>query len=1768
MKRIKGLFVLLSFILTAVLQGYYINAADKVFYPNGLDNVKRTIHAGTDDDPIKITGQDGLEHIIDGSGMAVAVIDDAIGRDHPGFENKPKNPKRGKEKLILLPDYTRDYSEDLTLPWDLWHGLHVAGIIAGNGRSSEEKDAPQYKGIAPEAQIIFAKTKDSNKKIVGDTDMAQAIEDAVLNGADVINMSLGTESSTYNSSRVLRDAIDRAVANGVVVVATTGNSGYMGYPDLKPKAVNPDYGVIASPGLFSNVLSTMSFDVENINNRYILADNNPRKLRVKDRQYNNVNYSSIQDQEKAYVYIKSPDRYYFHADDFSDVDVRDKFVILDKYGPEYAVTKYGDIYPGYTGAAVILKEKGAAGVILVEPQGFNYHPLEEIQVWDSYAKTYVAAGREVYEEVADFPILGLTYEDGHSLIEQQNGTMTLFSAFADIPIDTGNKVTDFSSWGVSSDLVFKPDLGASAGIGVWSFSNYTDVDGRRHYSSITKRGTSMAAPQVSAAAALVKQRLKLQYPDLINRNVVSLIQNLLVSTAKPMKDDDGIYFSPRGQGNGLLQIKEACLSDVITKSDLNIADIESGYAKTNLRTIGNKVEFSVYLENYGLKEHRFKAPEITVLTDKIKDGYFTMRSKIIDNTRIKLTSSATNDIVVPARIGNTPGKTVVKIAFDLSDIDAELLQNAPKGYWIDGIIKFKGDVDIYHSFTGFKGDWQALDVYEKFVYDFNNGGEKEGITIAEQPFYNLKKYNGLHVTAFLTQMGYNRRNYAIKKVLGELPDSKSDNIRASRYKLAISPNDDAYADYIEPRFIMLRNFASIKFNIKDSLGNNVFDREYGTGNTDNGKNFSSEEKPFTENTSALRWDGKVDEEVKEGLYKITVRVYKDIVNYVNPVTDTGTDANNYQEDHFDLKVDITPPILKPVKIVSKENGNVIFRINAEDKKLKNTDIDGSGIYKAVLITTAGEEELKFNPENEIAIKDYEKILPQTQFETAKIRLTDWAGNTSIYNLDSIIDGQDSGNINIKSVVKSEDGEDGEIDVSYVFENVITGKIYSFYEHLPVGEYLITPYNIPKGYIFADNDQKQEVIIEKDKTLEKVFEYEKSGRIAKIVVSEAIDRRSSKIAADNNINIRLINVQSGILYIAKLEGREYNFNVPFGVYKIEFTNLKDNLQARIFDQENVETKYIKAEGISGVYYKYGFNEENPGAEIKITPEIAEHYYEGKTYMLVSAENNKNITIHAYPTYLDDYGEVELDESQPLIINDHNATITEVPSLENPKNKIYHIELNNEVIEKLIPGMVLKVKAVDKDDATDITESSRLAVVSYNEVLNAQKMEYMKLKTAEALKNNKITEEVKNEIYEKIADIEYDMHLFHNSIDRTRAINWSYRGYTEDYAIAGLIQAHNKMNEFRGYMNEKLKEDITYPLIYIHGAYLPNVKNILFRVYGDENEYVGVEDFTTSIVADENAVLNAAKFLKKEALADPETEEDISFENLNKLSMLPITKSFKIFNSWNAKNVKLSNNSENDAELLFDTISDRTVDILLVADINDYGKEKSQLFTLGQLIEKAEKLYNLHKNDKNNTEAEMFKTRIDKLKKFLNDPILSMNIINKEYEKLTRAVKRFEDILGVKSDIEDDKSSTVDKYHRITYITIADQSDKGVVEDKIGDKQINNKKQPKISAIANFNTKHNSKTADNEEKYQKTSDIDAENKQNQISDKEEVNSTKIDNKTESVASVADNKKSDENEELISHAQNNALRNLVVLAVTAVLSALIVVIILFKMRKKLTK
>jgi serine protease len=145
----------------------------------------------------------------DGTDVVVAVVDTGVSEGPDGFGT-------------LLAGY--DFVDDDAQANDAnGHGTHVAGTVAQATDNGEG-----VAGVAPGAAILPVRVLDADGT-GSSVDVAAGIIWAVDNGADVINMSLGSGSP----SMVIEEACAYAHEAGVLVVASSGNDGYtnfVGYP--------------------------------------------------------------------------------------------------------------------------------------------------------------------------------------------------------------------------------------------------------------------------------------------------------------------------------------------------------------------------------------------------------------------------------------------------------------------------------------------------------------------------------------------------------------------------------------------------------------------------------------------------------------------------------------------------------------------------------------------------------------------------------------------------------------------------------------------------------------------------------------------------------------------------------------------------------------------------------------------------------------------------------------------------------------------------------------------------------------------------------------------------------------------------------------------------------------------------------------------------------------------------------------------------------------------------------------------------------------------------------------------------------------------------------------------------------------------------------------------------------------------------------------------------------------------------------------------------
>ena len=169
---------------------------------------------------------------ITGEGVTVAVLDTGI-YNHPDLSGR----------IVGFKDFIKNKTSAYD---DNGHGTHVAGDIASDGISSNEK----YVGIAPKANLVGVKVLDKNGSGSLST-VIKGIQWCINNknsyGIRVINISLGSTADQSYEDDPVCIAVEKAWQKGIVVCAAAGNEG-------------PNDYTISSPGIDPMIITVGALD--------------------------------------------------------------------------------------------------------------------------------------------------------------------------------------------------------------------------------------------------------------------------------------------------------------------------------------------------------------------------------------------------------------------------------------------------------------------------------------------------------------------------------------------------------------------------------------------------------------------------------------------------------------------------------------------------------------------------------------------------------------------------------------------------------------------------------------------------------------------------------------------------------------------------------------------------------------------------------------------------------------------------------------------------------------------------------------------------------------------------------------------------------------------------------------------------------------------------------------------------------------------------------------------------------------------------------------------------------------------------------------------------------------------------------------------------------------------------------------------------------------------------------------------------------------------
>ena len=479
-----------------------------------------------------MTGVDQLQKVdgLSGEGVTVAVIDSGIDYNHPDFGGSGKNDQTADfpgDRVVGGHDFVGDaYDSGAGIPVspDAYpddcggHGSHVAGIIGADG---------EVLGVAPSVDLlsyrVFGCDGSSSTEVI-----LAAMEQAMEDGADVVNMSLGASFVTWQDYPTAQMS-DVMSANGVTMVISAGNEGVAGTFSS------------GAPGVSADAITVASVDNTHLRSPYATAAG----------------------AEIAYA----------AATGGSEIPTSGELALVSAGAPGTPAAQACD-------PAAVTPASGPGQALLIERGVCSFYEKAfagQSAGYDSvilYNNAPGAVNPTVEGDPAiTIPVVMISQDDGLALQEAlAAGGVTWAWAEGTVVGEnaTGGLVSDFSSYGLTAELQLKPDIAAPGG-SIWST---IPLEQGGHGSM---SGTSMAAPHVAGAAALLLE----SSPDLTPREVKTAMMNTADQLDWSLIPGAGYLEPVHRQGAGILDMVGA----VHTATRVDEPSISLGEGEAGLQTV-------------------------------------------------------------------------------------------------------------------------------------------------------------------------------------------------------------------------------------------------------------------------------------------------------------------------------------------------------------------------------------------------------------------------------------------------------------------------------------------------------------------------------------------------------------------------------------------------------------------------------------------------------------------------------------------------------------------------------------------------------------------------------------------------------------------------------------------------------------------------------------------------------------------------------------------------------------------------------------------------------------------------------------------------------------------------------------------------------------------------------------------------------------------------------------------------------------------------------
>ncbi|MBR3779379.1 MAG: leucine-rich repeat protein [Clostridia bacterium] len=667
----------------------------------------------------------GIEY--DGTGMVVAVLDTGLDSNHTAFS--PNNFTSNKlgltyDQVASLIDKTTAYKwadGNLTVdnvfinnkvPFgydyadndpDVYsthnnHGTHVSGVIVG-------KD-DVITGVAPNAQLVSMKIFSDIQDTAMSSWILAALEDCVILGVDVINMSLGTACgfSHEGEEELLSGVYDRIRAAGIAVVVAASNSYNSAYGSEAngnlPLTSNPDSGTVGSPGTYPGTLSIAS--VNGVETPYIKYGSTIMYFdEANDNAGNEQHFfekllGEASSKEMEYITIPGVGR----SADYTGLNVKGKIVLVRR-GQNTFEEK-----------AMIAEAQGAAGIIIYN----NVSGEIKMNIGD-----------------AQLAVCSISQDDGEVLAAKASGKLTI-----SVDQTSGPFMSDFSSWGPTPSLGIKPEITAHGGN---ILSSVTGGD----YDRLS--GTSMACPNMAGAVVLMHQYVVENFPAIADDAgaVTAMVNRLLMSTAGILINTNGEPYAVRKQGAGLANLNAA----LSTPACLITYDQKGNAMDTTKLELGDDpsktgvYEMTFAVDNFGKSDLSYVL-STKVITEGVSDTKTNSGKTTVTEEAYVLAGAKLEIFSVDG--GSADGSTIkvaagkqakVTVRITLTDANKKYLDKSfENGMYVEGFLSLDAksgtEYDLNVPYLAYYGDWTRAPMFDLEYYDTNADELDDGIDVEDK----------------------------------------------------------------------------------------------------------------------------------------------------------------------------------------------------------------------------------------------------------------------------------------------------------------------------------------------------------------------------------------------------------------------------------------------------------------------------------------------------------------------------------------------------------------------------------------------------------------------------------------------------------------------------------------------------------------------------------------------------------------------------------------------------------------------------------------------------------------------------------------------------------------------------------------------------------------------------------------------------------------------------------------------------------------------------